>query len=161
MKGAPTSEFVEEGNYRLLTKFWEGNVFTGVCHSVYRERKGEEEGPYFQPRDHTPDHTSGIIAPPPGHIPGGQAGWYASYWNAFLFGKFFCRKLHEIERNWTERRIRPCKSMESKNKTSWGSWISKNRSQKRWRIQRRRQRHPPIDLISFHFHAVVRENLVN
>ena len=28
------------------------------------------------------------------------SGRYASYWNAFLFCKFFCRKLHENERIW-------------------------------------------------------------
>ena len=31
------------------------------------------------------------------------SGWYASFWNAFLFGKSFAKKLHENERNWTER----------------------------------------------------------
>ena len=30
-----------------------------------------------------------------------MSGWYASYWNAFLFGIFFCRKLHENGRIWT------------------------------------------------------------
>ena len=35
---------------------------------------------------------------------GHWSGWYASYWNAFLFGKFFFENCMEMKKNWTKRR---------------------------------------------------------
>ena len=74
----------------------QGNIFTPVCHSVYR---GGVPG-YPLPRAGTPPtpppagtppgrYTSGRYTPPPGSSACWEiratSGWYASYWNAFLF----------------------------------------------------------------------------
>ena len=53
------------------TKLRQGNIFTGFCHSVHRGRGHVWRGSMRARRD--------------GHC----SGRYASYWNAFLFLRFF------------------------------------------------------------------------
>ena len=78
-------------------KFWQGNVFTPVCQSFCSQGGARQTPPrQIPPGRQTPVDTPWQTTPQAGHpqadtprqnplADGYCCGWYASYWNAFLF----------------------------------------------------------------------------
>ena len=74
--------------YRPPTKFWEGSVFTGVCHSVQGGKESLVTGSFLGVQD-IPEGRGGRVVylglyPTPSGVMLSASERYASYWTAFL-----------------------------------------------------------------------------
>ena len=70
--------------YHPQTKLWKGNVFTSVCQEFCRGGRGG----LGKCTSHPLDQYNPSWADTPSRD-GNCSRWYASYWNAFLFFKYF------------------------------------------------------------------------
>ena len=101
MKSLPICQFTLKIYYSPQTKLWKGNVFTSVCQE-FCPRGGEDYTPSKQTspplgqtppgQTHTPQADPSGQTPLTGRHPPSDdhcSGRHASYWDAFLFHKYF------------------------------------------------------------------------